>query len=68
HEFSDPDTGFIAVKSSEGKELKALEHPGLWNGAMAEWNTVFIEVPAGTFNPVKSVFDLLRPAHQTGEV
>ncbi len=68
HEFSDPDTGFIAVKSSEGKELKALEHPGLWNGAMAEWNTVFIEVPASTFNPVKSVFDLLRPAHQTGEV
>jgi len=48
--------------------LKALEHPGLWNGAMAEWNTVFIEVPASTFNPVKSVFDLLRPAHQTGEV
>ncbi len=68
HEFSDPDTGFIAVKSSEGKELKALEHPGLWNGAMAEWNTVFIEVPARTFNPVKSVFDLLRPAHQTGEM
>lgn len=67
HKFSDPDTGFITVKSSEGKELKALEHPGLWNGAMAEWNTVFIEVPARTFNPVKSVFDLLRPAHQNVE-
>jgi len=67
-EFSNPDTGFIVVKSSEGKELKALELPGLWNGAMAEWNTVFIEVPTITFNPVKSVFDLLRPAHQTGEV
>lgn len=67
HEFSDPDTGFITVKSSEGKELKALEHPGLWNGAMAAWNTVFIEVPARTFNPVKSVFDLLRPAHQNVE-
>ncbi|MBN2333109.1 MAG: DUF4301 family protein [Deltaproteobacteria bacterium] len=63
-EFSDPDTGFIASKSKDGKDLKALEHPGLWNGAMAGWNSVFVEVPASTFNPVKTVFDLLRPEHQ----
>ncbi|HEV8714366.1 MAG TPA: DUF4301 family protein [Candidatus Binatia bacterium] len=62
--FSDPDTGFIAQKSKDGKVLQALELPGLWNGAMAHWNTVFIEVPLITFNPVKTVFDLLRDAHQ----
>jgi hypothetical protein len=62
--FSDPDTGFISIKSMDGKELKALELPGLWNGAMANWNTVFIEVPLITFNPVKTVFDLLRKEHQ----
>ena len=62
--YVDPDTGFISSKSRNGKELRALELPGLWNGAMSDWNTVFIEVPIGTFNPVKTVNDLLRPAHQ----
>ncbi len=62
--FSDPNTGFISMKSYQGRDLKALELPGLWNGAMASWNTVFVEVPAPTFNPVKTVFDLLRPEHQ----
>lgn len=61
--YVDPDTGFISSKSLHGKELKALELPGLWNGAMSDWNTIFIEVPAETFNPVKTVNDLLRPAH-----
>lgn len=64
HRFIDPDTGFISTKSKDGKELRALELPGLWNGAMAEWNTVFVEVPLSTFNPVKTVYDLLRPEHQ----
>jgi hypothetical protein len=62
--FSDPDTGFITVKSKDGRELKALELPGLWNGAMARWNTSFVEVPITTFNPVKTVLDLLRKEHQ----
>lgn len=62
--FRDPQTGFISVKSKDGKELKALELPGLWNGSMAGWNTVFVDVPLATFNPVKTVFDLLRDAHQ----
>lgn len=62
--FVDPDAVFIAPKSSDGRELRALERPGLWNGAMARWNTVFVETPAETFAPVKTVFDLLRPAHQ----
>ncbi|MDY7038596.1 MAG: DUF4301 family protein, partial [Thermodesulfobacteriota bacterium] len=62
--FSDPDTGFISMKSKDGNELKALELPGLWNGAMANWNTVFVEVPIITFNPVKTVLDLLRKEHQ----
>ena len=52
------------MKSSGGKELKALELPGLWNGAMMDWNTVFVEVPLETFNPVKTVNDLLREQHQ----
>jgi hypothetical protein len=60
----DPETVFISRKSSEGRELKALEHPGLWNGAMASWTTLFVEVPAATFTPVKTVNDLLRPEHQ----
>lgn len=60
----DPQTGFISYKSKNGKELKALELPGLWNGAMSDWNTVFVEVPMETFNPVKTVNDLLRPQHQ----
>lgn len=62
--FVDPDTGFISSKSYQGRELKALELPGLWNGSMSDWNTVFVEVPSETFNPVKTVLDLLRPAHQ----
>ena len=62
--FVDPDMGFISSKSKQGKELKALELPGLWNGAMAHWNTVFVQVPAITFNPTKIVLDLLREEHQ----
>lgn len=63
-DFVDPNTSFIAEKSKDGKPLKALELPGLWNGAMAKWNTIFIEVPVTTFNPVKTVGDLLKPSHQ----
>lgn len=63
HQYRDPNTGFISIKSKDGKELKALELPGLWNGSMAFWNTVFVEVPVETFNPVKTVNDLLRPQH-----
>ena len=62
--FVDKTTGFISSKSKNGKELKALELPGLWNGAMSDWSTVFVEVPLGTFNPVKTVNDLLREQHQ----
>ena len=62
--FTDPNTGFISTKSKEGRELKALELPGLWNGAMANWNTLFVEVPIITFNPVKTVLDLLRKEHR----
>ena len=64
--FVDPATVFISAKSHEGRPLKALERPGLWNGAMAGWNTVFVEVPNATFAPVKTVLDLLRPEHQNG--
>ena len=60
----DADAGFMSSKSYQGRELKALEMPGLWNGAMSDWNTLFVEVPVETFNPVKVVLDLLRPAHQ----
>lgn len=63
-EFVDPSTGFISVKSKDGRELKAQELPGLWNGAMADWTTVFVEVPILTFNPVKTINDLLRKEHQ----
>lgn len=63
-DYVDPATGFISSKSSHGKELRAMELPGLWNGAMSDWNTAFVEVPIATFNPVKTVNDLLRPAHQ----
>ena len=63
-DFVDRSTGFISSKSKNGKELKALELPGLWNGAMSDWNTCFVEVPLETFNPVKTVNDLLRPQHQ----
>jgi len=62
--YVDKATGFISLKSKNGKDLKALELPGLWNGAMSDWNTVFVEVPIETFNPVKTVNDLLRPEHQ----
>ena len=62
--FVDKTTGFISSKSKGGKELKALELPGLWNGAMSNWSTVFVEVPLSTFNPVKTVNDLLREQHQ----
>jgi hypothetical protein len=62
--YVDPDTGFISDKSLDGRSLKALELPGLWNGAMSDWSTVFVEVPISTFNPVKTVNDLLRPQHQ----
>ena len=62
--YVDPDAGFISSKSFEGRELKALELPGLWNGSMSDWNTLFVQVPIETFNPVKVVLDLLRPAHQ----
>jgi hypothetical protein len=64
HRFVDPGTVFVSEKSHEGRPLKALERPGLWNGAMAGWNTVFVEVPDATFAPVKTVLDLLRPEHQ----
>ena len=62
--FVDKKTGFISLKSKSGKKLKALELPGLWNGAMSDWNTIFVEVPIETFNPVKTVNDLLRTEHQ----
>ena len=61
--FVDVNTGFISIKSKSGRELKALELPGLWNGAMSDWNTIFVEVPIQTFNPVKTVNDLLRVSH-----
>jgi len=60
----DSNAVFITVKSKDGREIKALELPGLWNGSMAYWNTIFIEVPFITFNPVKKVVDLLKENHQ----
>ena len=63
-DFVDPQTGFISIKSKDGRDLKAQELPGLWNGAMADWITLFVEVPLITFNPVKTINDLLRPQHQ----
>ncbi len=63
-EYIDHETGFISYKSKDGRDLKALERPGLWNGAMARWNTVFVEVPLKTFYPVKTINDLLRDGHQ----
>ena len=63
-DYVDKATGFISHKSKNGRELKALELPGLWNGSMSDWNTVFVEVPLSTFNPVKTVNDLLREQHQ----
>ena len=64
-DFVNPDLAFIAYKTDGGTEIKALELPGLWNGAMARWNTLFVEVPLETFNPVKTVNDLLKPSHQS---
>ena len=63
-QYVDQSTGFIVSKYKSGRELKGYELPGLWNGAMAKWITVFVEVPLVTFNPVKTVNDLLKPAHQ----
>ncbi|UCG12190.1 MAG: DUF4301 family protein [Deltaproteobacteria bacterium] len=69
HDFVDSQAVFIAQKTEDGRELKALELPGLWNGGMAYWNTVFVQVPEETFNPVKTINDLLRPGHHSpGEV
>ncbi len=65
--YTDPSTGFISSKSSGGRDLRAQELPGLWNGAMARWNTLFVDVPVSTFSPVKVVNDLLRPQHQVTE-
>lgn len=62
-QYVDPETGFISSKSKDGRELKALELPGLWNGAMSDWNTIFVEEPISTFNPVKTVNDLLKKEH-----
>ena len=62
--YTDPATGFISSKSSGGRELRAQELPGLWNGTMSRWNTIFVDVPITTFSPVKVVQDLLRPQHQ----
>lgn len=64
-QYTDPETGFISYKSKGGRDLKALELPGLWNGAMSNWNTLFVEVPLQTFNPVKTINDLLREEHQS---
>ena len=63
-DFIDYDTAFITMKTKSGKDLKALELPGLWNGSMANWITIFVEVPIITFNPVKTVNDLLKVPHQ----
>jgi hypothetical protein len=64
HRFVDASASIVTAKSAYGRELRALERPGLWNGTMAFWTTVFVEVPIETFAPVKTVFDLLRPEHQ----
>ena len=63
-DFVDKKSAFITMKTKVGKDLKALELPGLWNGSMAFWNTIFVEVPIMTFNPVKTVNDLLKSPHQ----
>jgi hypothetical protein len=63
-DYVNPEAVFISQKSKDGRDLKSLELPGLWNGAMAEWITLFVEVPIATFNPVKTINDLLKPEHQ----
>lgn len=67
NDYSDLETSFISSKTNQGKVLKALEHPGLWNGAMGFWLTIFVEVPVSTFNPVKTVVDLLKEEHQVSK-
>jgi hypothetical protein len=62
--YIDQDSGFIVEKSKSGKNIKSYELPGLWNGAMSDWITIFVEVPLITFNPVKTVNDLLKSPHQ----
>ena len=64
HDFRNNNTGFISIKFHDGIEIKVQELPGLWNGSMSEWNTLFVEVPLSTFNPVKTFLDLLRKEHQ----
>ena len=64
-DFVDHETSIVVKKSEKGRDILSLERPGLWNGSMALWNTIFIEVPSTTFNPVKTVKDLLRPYHQS---
>ena len=66
-QYVDPQTAFISSKSVQGKEIKAMELPGLWNGAMAHWITLFVEVPQSVFTPVKTVNDLLRPQHKNSK-
>jgi hypothetical protein len=65
-DYVNPEAVFVSQKSKDGRDLKSLELPGLWNGAMAEWITVFVEVPIATFSPVKTINDLLKPEHQSG--
>lgn len=62
-DFKDPDTYFVVDKTHQGKRIKYIEQPGLWNGAMANWNTLFVEIPSAAFSPVKTVLDLLEKAH-----
>ncbi|QWC00735.1 DUF4301 family protein [Mycoplasmatota bacterium] len=63
-DYTNNDRYFVTEKTYHGQKIKAIEHPGLWNGAMHDWNTLFVEVPLSTFNPVKTVNDLLRKGHQ----
>jgi hypothetical protein len=63
-QFVDQGAAIVTGKVQNGQAIRILERPGLWNGGMAGWHTVFVELPESTFNPVKTVFDLLRPAHQ----
>ena len=62
--YIDPNTGFISEKSKNGRPLRAMERPGLWNGSMAHWNTIFVETPLSTFTPIKVITDLLGPTHK----
>jgi hypothetical protein len=64
-DFVDASRPFLTERTAGGARLLALEHPGLWNGSMSGWNTVFVEIPIAAFTPVKTVLDLLRPEHQS---